>query len=144
MGNITLTDTVGTPMHQFPTSSRELSIRQELKLIIDMFKTPIGPHPEDMLEQLDVVMAWSARVGELYAEAKRVLDGQMGNLMEELARADDIPWGALKAIIDGKTKEERYDMTLADRTSAMLAHYTDALRTKISYEKSLMENSQRQ
>lgn len=119
-----------------------LSIREELILIIGLFKESVGPHVEDALEELSVAMAWQARAVELYADAKRIVDGKMGTLMEELAKSD-IPWGALRSIVEGRAKEERYDMVLADRTSAMLTHRIDALRTKISYEKALMENSRR-
>lgn len=99
-----------------------------------------------LMDELDWCNAMLARSAQLEAETEAYLDRAKGNQSElytNSLKASGEKFNATqsKLYIESRIIEENKLHRLAERLNATLTHRIDSIRTKISFEKSLRDNS---
>ena len=90
------------------------------------------------MDELDERSQWLARSSELLAEAQYILDRKRG---EEAERLTGFPPSVGREVLAGRSAEEARLHRLADRLNVTITHQLDAIRSVLSFEKSLATQS---
>ena len=119
-------------------TSTELA--SELGLIYQRISQPLDREVVGLMDEMLERCEWLARSSELLAEAQFILDKARGEAAEKLSQTK---FGAsiLREFIGNLVAEETRLRNLADRLNVTITHQLDAIRTKISFEKSLSQQT---
>ncbi len=118
-----------------------VELAAEIELIYGSIKAPLDRNPAGLMDELESRCGWLARSAELLAEAQFILDRKRG---EEAERLTDLPWSVGREVLAGRSAEEARLMKLADKLHSTLVHQVEAIRSILSFEKSLSMNTGRQ
>lgn len=112
----------------------------ELGLIYAAIKAPLDRNTQGLMNELESRCGWLARSSELLADAQLILDRKRGI---EAERLTEVPALIGREILAGRSAEEARLLKLADRLNSSLVHQIDAIRSILSFEKSLSQNPSR-
>ena len=109
-------------------------LTSELGLIYKRIGQPLSRDTAGLMDELDDRCQWLARSSELLAEAQHILDKRRGEIAEENRELGAM---ILREILSSKSADETRLKNLADRLNATITHQVDAIRSILSFEKSL-------
>lgn len=108
---------------------------EELQVLYDSLQGGTPKEAEAVLEDLRFSTGWLARTAEMVADAEYYFNLKRGDVaLENFTLSATI----LKEVSARGCAEEQRVYRLAERVNAALVHRIDALRSQLSFEKSLM------
>jgi hypothetical protein len=116
----------------------EVELGEELRQIYKRIGQPLSRDVVGLMDELDDRCQWLARSSELLAEAQAMNDRRRGKESEALT---ELPASLIRERLSGICADESRLLKLADRLNATIVHQIDAIRTILSFEKSLSQQT---
>jgi len=118
-------------------------IKNEVEMMQAEAKVVLPKTGDKCVERATVLAAYHARVGELYAEAKYLVNkkksSEIANEVVKIAKAGYLAANAQNAMVNSLAKEEQKMVDALDRLNSAFAKQMDLCRTFISKEKAEMQ-----
>lgn len=115
--------------------------KEEAREIQDYLEITCSNNPEEMMERMTTLMVYMARSGEMLANAKRMLrkkkTSEISNTIISIAKEGHLSAKVQNALLESICEEECYMVNWIERINRSCTHQIDALRSLLSYEKSI-------
>lgn len=117
---------------------------EELNSFQDELEIEVSDNPEEVQMRIRRLQTIMARSGKIWADAKRDLKRSMkseiASTVIQIAKEQYLSSKAQNALVDCLCSEQCHLVDFADRINKTSTHQSDAMRSLLSYEKSLLNN----
>jgi hypothetical protein len=114
-------------------------MKEEAQKIQDFLNITVSSDPAELFERITVLMAYMARSGEMYAQAKKTLrsrkTSEISKTIIKIAKEQCLSASVQNALLDSICEEESFMVDWLERINRSCTHQMDGLRSLLSYEK---------
>jgi hypothetical protein len=118
--------------------SWKLKADADVEHIDGLISSPRSKAPGELWTELDNLIQWLARSGELLSEIESLYESAAGAQAEELAKDKSLAPSTITTIAKGKCADIKETFRRIERQNAALVHAIDGVRSLLSYEKETM------
>ncbi len=102
-----------------------------------LINTPRSKNPSELWVELDNLIQWLSRSGELVSDIESLYESALGAQAEELAKDEKLSPSTITMIAKGKCSDIKKTFRKIERQNAALTHAIDGVRSLLSYEKEM-------
>jgi hypothetical protein len=110
---------------------------KDVEHIDSLISTPRNKEASKLWEDLDALIQWLARSGELVADAESIYESALGATIIEMSTEKKYSFATslFRQVAEGKCADILKIYRRIERQNAALTHAIDAIRSLLSYEK---------